>query len=40
MVFSDESNVNLFDLDGKQYCRRRVREGFEDRNVAVEVKYI
>ncbi|KAL1942278.1 hypothetical protein VTO73DRAFT_6342 [Trametes versicolor] len=39
VVFSDESKFNLFGSDGKQYCRRRPGEEFEDRNVKKNVKH-
>ena len=39
VVFSDESKFNLFGSDGRQWCRRRVREELLDRNVKKTVKH-
>ncbi|KAF7340588.1 Transcription factor [Mycena sanguinolenta] len=39
VIFSDESKFNLFGSDGKQYCRRRVGEELEPRNIRKTVKH-
>lgn len=39
VLFSDESQFNLFGSDGRQWCRRRVGEEFLRRNVKQRVKH-
>ena len=39
MLFSDESQFNLFGSDGRQWCEKRVGEEFLPRNVKKQVKH-
>jgi hypothetical protein len=39
VIFTDESKFKLFGSDGKQYCRRRLHEELEPRNIKKVVKH-